>query len=109
VESPCECGNELSGSIKCWELPSGYTTCGLSSRAQLHRVSFFSWHEKILEDSVCHYLSVANIGHSKPFIAHLVQKNVFFPILLTPIGSLRVPNQTAHLLHLCHIPRVEAG
>jgi hypothetical protein len=28
-----------SGSIKCWELPSGYTTCVLSSGTQLHRVS----------------------------------------------------------------------
>jgi hypothetical protein len=28
-----------SGSIKCWELPSGCTTCGLSSDTQLHRVS----------------------------------------------------------------------
>jgi hypothetical protein len=32
-------GNEPSGSIKCWELPSGCTTCGLSSGTQLHRVS----------------------------------------------------------------------
>jgi hypothetical protein len=31
VESSCERGNELSGSIKCWELPSGCKTCGLSS------------------------------------------------------------------------------
>jgi hypothetical protein len=38
-ESSCELGNELSGSIKCWELPSGCTTCGLSSGTQLHRVS----------------------------------------------------------------------
>jgi hypothetical protein len=39
VESSCELGNEPSGSIKCWELPSGCTTCGLSSGTQLHRVS----------------------------------------------------------------------
>jgi hypothetical protein len=39
VESSCECGNEPSGSIKCWELPSGCTTCGLSSGTQLHTVS----------------------------------------------------------------------
>jgi hypothetical protein len=39
VESSCELGNELSGSIKCWELPSGCTSCGLSSGTQLHRVS----------------------------------------------------------------------
>jgi hypothetical protein len=32
-------GDELSGSMKCWELPSGCTTCGLSSGTQLHRVS----------------------------------------------------------------------
>jgi hypothetical protein len=35
----CELGNEPSGSIKCWELPSGCTSCGLSSGTQLHRVS----------------------------------------------------------------------
>jgi hypothetical protein len=39
VESSCELGNESSGSIKCWELPSGCTACGLSSGTQLHRVS----------------------------------------------------------------------
>jgi hypothetical protein len=31
--------NEPSGSIKCWELPNGCTTCGLSSGTELHRVS----------------------------------------------------------------------
>jgi hypothetical protein len=40
VESSCECSNEPSGSIKCWELPSDCTTCGLSSGTQLHRVSW---------------------------------------------------------------------
>jgi hypothetical protein len=39
VESSCERSNEPSGSIKCWELPSGCTTCGLSSGTQLHSVS----------------------------------------------------------------------
>jgi hypothetical protein len=39
VESSCELGNEPSGSIKCWELPNGCTTCGLSSDTQRHRVS----------------------------------------------------------------------
>jgi hypothetical protein len=39
VESYCELGNEPSGSIKCWELPSGCTSCGLSGGTQLHRVS----------------------------------------------------------------------
>jgi hypothetical protein len=38
-ESSCERGNEPSGSIKCWELPNGCTTCGFSSGTQLHRVS----------------------------------------------------------------------
>jgi hypothetical protein len=38
VESSCERGNEPSGSIKCWELPSGCTTCGLSSGTHPHRV-----------------------------------------------------------------------
>jgi hypothetical protein len=40
VESSCELGNEPSGSIKCWELPSGCTTCGLSSGTQLHIVGW---------------------------------------------------------------------
>jgi hypothetical protein len=39
VKSSCERGNEPSGSIKFWELPSGCTTGGLSSGTQLHRVS----------------------------------------------------------------------
>jgi hypothetical protein len=38
VEISCELGNEPSGSIKCWELPNGCTTCGPSSGTQLHRV-----------------------------------------------------------------------
>jgi hypothetical protein len=36
MESSCERGNAPSGSIKCWELPSGCTTCGLSCSTQLH-------------------------------------------------------------------------
>jgi hypothetical protein len=40
VESSCELGNEPSGFIKCWELSSGCTTCGLSSGTQLHRVGY---------------------------------------------------------------------
>jgi hypothetical protein len=40
VESSCELGNEPSGSIKCWDLLSGCTSCGLSSGTQLHRVSY---------------------------------------------------------------------
>jgi hypothetical protein len=39
VESSCECGNEPLGSIKCWELPNGCTTCGLLCGTRLHRVS----------------------------------------------------------------------
>jgi hypothetical protein len=38
VESSYEHGNDTSGSIKC-KLSSGYTTGGISSTAQLHRVS----------------------------------------------------------------------
>jgi hypothetical protein len=37
VESSCELGNEPSDSIKCWELPSGCTACGLSSDTQVYR------------------------------------------------------------------------
>jgi hypothetical protein len=40
VESSCRLGIEPSGSIKCWEIPSGCTTCGLSTGTQLHRVSY---------------------------------------------------------------------
>jgi hypothetical protein len=40
VESSCKLGNEPSGSIKCWELLNGCTTCGLLSGTQLHRVSY---------------------------------------------------------------------
>jgi hypothetical protein len=40
VESSCDLGNEFSGSIKFWELPSGCTTYGLSSGTQLHSVSY---------------------------------------------------------------------
>jgi hypothetical protein len=40
VASSCEPGNEPSGSIKCCELPSGCTSCGLSNGTQLHRVSY---------------------------------------------------------------------
>jgi hypothetical protein len=39
VESSYELSNEPSGSIKCWELLRGCTSCGLSSVTQLHRVS----------------------------------------------------------------------
>jgi hypothetical protein len=39
VESSCEYGNEPSGSIKCWEAIECFTTGGLSSNVQLHRVS----------------------------------------------------------------------
>jgi hypothetical protein len=38
-ELSCECGNEPSVSIKCWETNEGFTTGGLSSTAQLHIVS----------------------------------------------------------------------
>jgi hypothetical protein len=31
LESSCECGNEPSSSIKCWDSSSGGTTGGLSS------------------------------------------------------------------------------
>jgi hypothetical protein len=47
VESSCELGNEPSGSIKCWKLLSGCTTCGLSSGTQLHRVSYLVIHNTV--------------------------------------------------------------
>jgi hypothetical protein len=36
----CKLGNEPSGSIKCWELSNGCTTCGLPCGTRLHRVSY---------------------------------------------------------------------
>jgi hypothetical protein len=39
VESSCEFGNELSGSINAGKLSSGLASSGLSSGAQLHIVS----------------------------------------------------------------------
>jgi hypothetical protein len=36
VEGSCEGGNELSGSIKYWEILGGCTIGGFSRRAQLH-------------------------------------------------------------------------
>jgi hypothetical protein len=41
VDRACECGTEPSSSIKYWEVSSGYATGGLSSSAQLQRVSSF--------------------------------------------------------------------
>jgi hypothetical protein len=40
VESCCEFGIEPSGSMKCWDISSGLKSSGLSSSAQLHRVSY---------------------------------------------------------------------
>jgi hypothetical protein len=40
VEGSCKLGNEPSGSIKCWKLPNGCTTCGLSCGTRLHIVSW---------------------------------------------------------------------
>jgi hypothetical protein len=51
-ESSCECGNEPSGAIKCWETTERYRTGGLSSSAQLHRASFVQKYSKILVNLV---------------------------------------------------------
>jgi hypothetical protein len=40
VESSCEFGIEPSGSMKCWETIEWPTSSGLSSSAQIHRVSY---------------------------------------------------------------------
>jgi hypothetical protein len=60
VESCCELSNEPSGSIKCWELPSGCKRCGLSSGTQLHRVSLVIASCYLLVDS--HHLSELDVG-----------------------------------------------
>jgi hypothetical protein len=39
VESSSECGNELSGSMKNWEISTGYTIGGISSSVHHHRGS----------------------------------------------------------------------
>jgi hypothetical protein len=39
VENSCEFGIEPSSSMKCFELSCGLASSGLSSSAQLHRVS----------------------------------------------------------------------
>jgi hypothetical protein len=41
VESSCKLGIEPSVSIKCWELPNGCTTCGLSSGTQCYNATFW--------------------------------------------------------------------
>jgi hypothetical protein len=41
VENSCKLGDEPSDSIKCWELPSGCTTFGLSSGTQRHTVILY--------------------------------------------------------------------
>jgi hypothetical protein len=39
VESSCEFGEEPSDSVKCWGTIEWPHNCGLSSSAELHRVS----------------------------------------------------------------------
>jgi hypothetical protein len=41
VEVSCECGNELSGSVNCWELFRVGTTGGFTCSAQL--VIMYLW------------------------------------------------------------------
>jgi hypothetical protein len=43
MKSSCELGNEPLGSIKCWELLNGCTTCGFWSGTQLQRGSLVGW------------------------------------------------------------------
>jgi hypothetical protein len=40
VETSRERSNEPSGSVKCWELPSGCTNCGVASGTEHHRPSY---------------------------------------------------------------------
>jgi hypothetical protein len=62
VESSCELGNEPSGSIKCWELPSGCTTCGLSSGTQPHRVSSSCGAPSLTRGRACNLLLQLLLG-----------------------------------------------
>jgi hypothetical protein len=63
VESSCKLGNEPSGSIKCWERPSGCTSFGLSSATKLHRVSYLVISPK-LTPSKTNSVSQLNCFHS---------------------------------------------
>jgi hypothetical protein len=42
VRRSCKCGNEHSGSMKCWETNDGYRTGGLFISDQLHVVSWLA-------------------------------------------------------------------
>jgi hypothetical protein len=63
VEGSCKLGNEPSGSIKCWELPNGCTTCGLSCGIRLHRVSYTLIVIIAISDTRME-LGILNITHS---------------------------------------------
>jgi hypothetical protein len=77
VESSCKLGNEPSGSIKCWEPPSGCTTCGLSSGTQLHRVSWLGFEEfttaksYLLENDASYYVIPDSMPALLTFKAHV--------------------------------------
>jgi hypothetical protein len=65
MESSCELGNEPSGSIKCWELPNGCTSCGMSSGTQLHIISFINMKNVVFLDvtQCCSYKNNVSEEH----------------------------------------------
>jgi hypothetical protein len=75
VESSCKPGNEPSGSIKCWELPNGCRTCGLSSGTQFHRVS---WLVLPLSGLVRHWLYAKQVKFMDTYILIVIwMRSVF--------------------------------
>jgi hypothetical protein len=80
VESSCELGNGSSGSIKCWKLPSGCTTCGLFSGTQPHRVSsvFVIWQGPFINAALLH-----NVESSRgPNRCRIARSCVFISLIL---------------------------
>jgi hypothetical protein len=100
VEGSCKLGNELSGSIKCWELPNGCIACGLSSGTQLHRVSQSHKNTeyeagKIFRLKAYHLLLL--------FIyLRILSINVFYPVTATTVKQLL--HSRRRLLVKCYVP-----
>jgi hypothetical protein len=72
VESSCKLGNESSGSIKCWELPDGCTTSGLSSGTQL---------QELVSSTLCPgflYFTLATCTYHSPYIPDNVRSAYIF-------------------------------
>jgi hypothetical protein len=100
VESSCKLGNEPSGSIKCWKLPSGCTSCCLSSGTQLHRVSWLS--------TCSQYVPYCNICNISEQLLSVITSNCSSSVIVqcTPLYPYGSPvllcfatNERDNLLH----------